>query len=139
MSIWQAALGKQLRVKEPEKIPYASQLRDSLKDFVEVNGLSNESPLLYLPSDEFEAVGARFSNPDPLYTGLAVTAVTGVPLIFGVPDPDFRYYGFSDYDESASVKRENEASFEDLCGFDRPVIIAVEITTFNFMLACRVG
>lgn len=137
MTTWQAALGKQFRVEEPEKLPYASRLRDALKDFVEVNGLSNESPLLYLTSEQFEAVAARISNPDPLWTGLAVTAVTGLPLVFGVPDPDFRNYGFSDYDEGALVKRENEASFEDLCGFDRPVIIAIDITSFNFMLACR--
>lgn len=137
MSTWRALLGKQSRVVEPDKVPYASELRDSLKDFVEVNNLSNESPLVYLTSEQFELVAARISNPNPLWTGLAVTAVTGLPLVFGVPDPDFRKYRFYDYDESALVRKKNELSDEVLCSFGRPVIIAVDVTTFNFMLACR--
>lgn len=138
MTTWHAALGEQLRADETEKIPYASQLRDSLNDFVQVNNLSNESPLLFLTTEQFEVVASRISDPYPksLYTGLAVTAVTGLPLVFGIPDPDFQNYGFSDYDENALIKRGNEATFEDLCGFDRPVISAIDITTFTFMLAC---
>lgn len=138
LNIWQALLGKDPRVEQPAEIPYASQLRDSLKDFVEENNIVNESPLLYITAEQFEAVATQFSNPNPMWTGLSVTAVTGLPLAFGVPDSDFPGFGFSDYDESALVMRENVATFEVLCSLGRPVIIAVEIANLNFMLACHV-
>lgn len=137
-SVWHGLRGIQLPKDKPEEAPYASRLRDSLRKYVTANELSNQAPLLHLTSEQFVVIGDKFSAPNDWSIGLAVTAVTGMPLVFGVAEPNFQYYGFSDYDSNAQVRKENETFIDDLCSFNRPVITVVDVSALEFALFCEV-
>jgi len=136
LTAWTALRGKSLRVAEDYQRPWPSQFRDTVNDFLDSENLSDESPLLFLTSEQLESVSQRMSGP--LWaTGLAVTAVTGMPLVHGVPDPPRSDYGFGDYDEDALVLPQVSVSEDKLCGFGRPIISVTDIDDVAFKVLCR--
>ena len=136
LTAWQALRGKPLRVENIYEQPWPLQFRDSLHEFIASQGISDGSPVLFLTAEQLELVSNKISPPTPWSTGLAITAVTGVPLLFGVLDPDFQNYGFRDYGDDAQVLSENQVSQARLCQFDRPVIVFVDVDQLTFSLLC---
>ena len=116
--------------------PYFSELRDSLNDFEESLGGATESRLLFLSAQQHEALHDSFGQGNIRFTSLAVTAVTGKTLIFGVHDLEISSYGFADYGEDSIQLEAHNATDELLCQFDRPVIRVTDVEALTFELIC---
>ncbi len=136
LTTWEALTGKSLRIEDPAESPWSTQFRDSLDEFLDSQALSDASPLLFLTSEQFDFVSDRISPPTPWSTGLAVTAVTGMPLVFGVSGPATWYYGLNDYGEDARVLPQSSAAEKIVCNFDRPVVILSNIEVLTFGVLC---
>ena len=132
-----ALRGETLQVEPDNETPWVVQFRDALDGFTNSEEFPGGAPLLFLTAEQFEFVSNRLLPPTPWSTGLAVTAVTGMPLVFGVFDAGFGSYGFGDYREEARVRPEASVSEELLCDFGRPVIVIFDIESFSFGVACR--
>ena len=136
MSTWQAFRNDPLQVAGGNGRPWPSQFRDTLHEFTGAQTFSEESPVLFLTSEQFDFVADQMSAPLPWATGLAVTAVTGMPLVFGVLDSNIPSYGFSDYGKDAGALSEGSVTEELLCSLNRPVIVVDAIDDFNFSMRC---
>jgi hypothetical protein len=136
MLVSRAIQGEQVLRDDPDQRPYATKLRQGLSDFIEYEHLADQSPLLFLSQEQLAWLGENFASPHSWSTGLAITAVTGVPLVFSVESPGMASYGFSAYGRDSSQVRTSVVTEELLCQFGRPVVRSDDIEGLEFYLAC---
>jgi hypothetical protein len=136
MLVSRAIQGGQVLRNDPDQQPYATRLEQGLSDFIEYEHLADQSPLLFLSQEQLAWLGENFASPPSWSTGLAITAVTGVPLVFSVESPGMASYGFKAYGQDSAQVRSGVVTEELLCQFGRPVIRSDDIEGLEFYLAC---
>ena len=127
---------KQVLRNDPDQQPYATRLRQGLADFIEHEHIADQSPLLFLSQEQLAWLGENFGSLQSWSIGLAITAVTGVPLVFSVKNPGMPSYGFIAYGQDSAQVRTAVVTEELLCQFGRPVIRSDDIEGLEFYLAC---
>lgn len=100
------------------------------------DNLQGLAPVLFQTAEQWEQLEEQFSSPTPWATGFAVSALTGIPLIYAVYDSKLSFYGFIDYGESSEHLSEEIVSEELLCQFERPVIALGSLENLDFATIC---
>ena len=136
VSVSRAILGRQVLSDDLDQQPYATKLRRGLSDFIEYEDLADQSPLLFLSQEQLAWLGEKFASPHSWSTGLAITAVTGVPLVSSVESPGMVSYGFDAYGQDSVQLSTGVVTAGLLCQFGRPVIRSDDIEGLEFYLAC---
>lgn len=115
---------------------FFASLRDGVDILVTGSGESRVDVLLFFAREDFEFIAERFNLPQSWSNGLLVTAVTGLPLLFGVDASSPLEYGFSPYDSEALRRSRDEVTVEDLCAFGRPVIVIGDLDDLALTMLC---
>jgi hypothetical protein len=98
---------------------------------------------MFVPQEVFDQleidryIAARERRDD--YTGLLLTAVTGMSLVHGVREGTTRNYGFHAYlDSSEDVFRRSLAEMppSELCNFGRPIIVLRSFDPLSLDIEC---
>ena len=66
LSLWRAIRSKPIRLEDPAEQPWASRFRNSLHDFIDSEGVSKESPILFLTAEQFAFFSDEISPPQTL-------------------------------------------------------------------------
>lgn len=118
-----------------EPATFLGDFKTALDAVIDDEGLHKNDVLLFLTKEDF-GVLESYSERGPSWEyGLLVTAVTGLSLIYGALPSDT--HGFRDYDSQSLRKPARDATFEDLCKFNRPVIIASDFRALSFSTFCH--
>lgn len=137
-SVLTAVTGRSFAEAQRGTQPFPSRLRDSLQEVVSDYGLDPSETLLYLSQEDLNWLSEKFGqvHSGPWAIGLAITAITGSTLVFGVLDHEATRYGFSDYGPESERVSRSEVSEDVLCSFNRPVIFAESLRELRFSVAC---
>jgi hypothetical protein len=118
-------------------------LRDAIDSILAQYDLTKGNTSLFVPAEVFDQleidryVAARERRDD--YTGLLLTAVTGMSLVHGVRVGTTRNYGFHTYLSSSSdVFRRGllTTPSEELCNFGRPIVILHDLDLLKLTIDC---
>lgn len=112
------------------------RFRESLHNFVEANDLRVTDTLLLVPREVYEESLSRFGGEEK-YRGLLLYAVTGIPLFRGVYTLE-PIYGFSDYDETATLLPTEAITSMSFEGIGRNVILVKDFFGGKFEIVNRV-
>ena len=134
-SFWDAVRGVPLPQAQILEEPLVSRLTRNLNSHIAHDSLQHSSPVLFMTAEQLDDLGDRISSRSPWTTSFALTAVSGLPLIYGVYDPALSY-GWHEYTEESARLSEAEVSEELLCEFNRPVVILHSLDALNFETLC---
>ncbi len=118
-------------------------LRDAIDAMLVQHGLTRGNTALFVPIEVFDQleidryIAARGGRDD--YTGLLLTAITGMPLVHGVLERTTSNYGFHAYLNSGEdVYRRDLLSMPlwYLCRFERPIIILHDLDARELSIEC---
>lgn len=114
------------------------RLADSTSSLLESHALARRDVLLYVPFEHGAVIESAASGP-AWATGLLLTAITGLPQVYGVPEGGRQSYGFSTYGQfgSTALRRSSaEVSSDELCGFGKAVVVVEDFASAQVRLAC---
>ena len=87
--------------------------------------LTASNSLLFVPKEVFDNEVTDFKGPD-WARGMLVTAVTGMPLVYGVKELKAAY-GYSVYDENALRRSRSELASGNACIFGKTIIVVEQL------------
>ncbi len=125
------------RVAAETSPTYFDQFSSAISTVLEKNHIDRGDSLLFISADGFQTIEALARPRYPWSTGLLVTAVTGMTLVYSVDDSHPEgYYGFISYGADSHRRDYDQESLSEVCSFGRPVVIANDLTSLQFSLHC---
>lgn len=119
--------------------------RDAIDQVIAEQDLERGEVFLFVPKEAFDqlehelGIAATSSWNPASYNGLLLTAVTGLPLIYGIPQETHWRYGFGDYamnPGSARQRSSQETPLDTLCGHGRAVVILADVALPSVGVQC---
>ncbi len=101
-------------------------------------GISRRRTVLFVPLEAFAELEILEAGPGWAH-GLLITAVTGFPLVHGVPVESSPFYGFQTYRDLGDDVFQRElmsVTSESLCEYGRTVIVVESISRLSLRLEC---
>lgn len=120
----------------PAGSSYFERFRDNARATLMTSKTLPNDALIFLSVEDFEFLESEFQLERPEYSGLLVTAVTGLSLVHGVPDDHSGFYGFAAYDVEA--ERRTLQSFVEVgaCKWGKPVMVLSDRESPSFTVLC---
>lgn len=135
-----------VRESVAERMPTTLEAaRNEIYQAIAEQGLRRSEVFLFVPKETFDQlehelnIAATSSWNPSSYNGLLLTAVTGLPLLYGVPAETHWRYGFGDYAMSAESARQRSAlktPLGELCGHGRSVVILADVALPSVGVQC---
>ena len=138
----QGSVGHGVAEREPTSLEVA---RNEILRTIAEHDLNRSDVFLFVPKETFDqlehelGIAATSSWNPSSYNGLLVTAVTGLPLIYGIPAATHWRYGFGDYATSPQSVRQRssvDTPLEALCGHGRAVIVLSDVALPSVAVEC---
>jgi len=122
------------------------RLRNETDSLLSQHQLTRADVFLFIPSEVFEQLETSRLFPGRSerdwrddYTGLLMTAVTGLSLVHGVREGTTEAYGFGTYLDSGEDvfrRRIHEMPPRELCAFGRAVLVLRDFDTLELSIEC---
>jgi len=122
----------------PEGTSLVKRLGQAADSLLEDSEVPKREALLFVPSEAFAELAAFETGPDWAH-GMLITAVTGFPLLHGVPSGVAPTYGFHSYlgiGDEVFQKPLNSVSSSSLCESDRAVVVVESLLGPSLRLEC---
>ncbi len=113
-------------------------LREAISEILAENGHSRSTASMFVTQEVFDELVDEYGLGMDTYSGLLLTATTGVSLVFAVPAGEMMAYGFRPYRQSAqdTMRRGSDLMSEvELCRFGRPVIVLHSLSVPDLSMA----
>lgn len=126
------------RPLQPEQSNESSlvEFRQGVNDFIAANGMTKQNTYLVVPGKTFDR-GIWQWGVEPWARGLAVYAVTGVPLLHGITDPSQKDFGQSGYDRRGRAINEFDPGKSVDCSLGKNVIVLESVSPLVLRSACQ--
>lgn len=109
---------------------------EDLDSFMVENDVTRKNSVFFIPRELLENIPPLHDEPK-WAGGMLIYAITGVPLIHGILDPTYPYFGQSAYGEEAKSLATSESSLPELCTINKTVIELKSWSPVSFELPCR--
>lgn len=113
-----------------------TDFRDAIQREMAVGGMSPSNTYLVIPSRVFDTEVSRWTSA-PWADGLAVYALTGVPLLHGITEPSQVDFGQSLYDVKARALPRPLERITSLCVQGKNVLVVNSVVPPSIISPCN--